>query len=115
MQWMQSRAATLKLRHATDPNGFRSSVYGRVAICWHTLLWATRERRCAYIPTLRAHARTCGWDKRRLLNAGTALSTTTYAAKDREGHSSPRFRFTRDADRTLRDFYTAHPRRGPDI
>jgi predicted dithiol-disulfide oxidoreductase (DUF899 family) len=46
----------------------------------------------------------------------TALSSTTLGSGDREGHQDSTVSvFTREADRTLRHFYSAHPRMAPDI
>src|SRR2546429_5470649 len=70
----------------------------------------------ADVPTLRAHARTCGWDKLRLLSAGNSTFKYDLGSEDREGHQDSTVSvFTRDADCTLRPFYTAPPRIAPDI
>jgi predicted dithiol-disulfide oxidoreductase (DUF899 family) len=70
----------------------------------------------ADVPTLRAHARTRGWDKLRLLSAGNSTFKYDLGSEDREGHQDSTISvFTRDADGTLRHFYSAHPRMGPDI
>jgi len=63
-------------------------------------------------PVLRAHARRRGWHNLRLLSAGEG-STFKYdlGSEDREGNQDSTISvFTRDADGTLRHFYTAHPR-----
>ena len=70
----------------------------------------------ADLPTLRAHARTRGWDKLRLLSAGNSTFKYDLGSEDREGHQDSTISvFTRDADGTLRHFYSAHPRMSPDI
>jgi predicted dithiol-disulfide oxidoreductase (DUF899 family) len=68
------------------------------------------------IPTLRAHARTRGWDKLRLLSAGSSTFKYDFGSEDREGHQDSTISvFTRDAEGTLLHFYTAHPRMAPEI
>ena len=70
----------------------------------------------ADVSTLRAHARTRGWDKLRLLSADNNTFKYDLGSEDREGHQDSTVSvFTRDADGTLRHFYTAHPRMAPDI
>src|SRR5262249_13563244 len=70
----------------------------------------------ADVPTLRAHARTRGWDRLRLLSAGNSTFKYDLGSEDREGHQDSTIAvFTRDADGTLRHFYSAHPWMGPDI
>jgi predicted dithiol-disulfide oxidoreductase (DUF899 family) len=70
----------------------------------------------ADIPTLRAHARTRGWDKLRLFSAGSSTFKYDFGSEDREGHQDSAVSvFTRDAEGTLRHFYTAHPRMAPEI
>ena len=66
---------------------------------------------------LRAHARRQGWDNLRLLSTAEG-STFKYdlASEDREGNQDSTISiFTRDADGSLRHFYSAHPHMGPDI
>src|SRR5438552_14929751 len=67
--------------------------------------------------TLRAHARERGWDKLRLLSAGTNTFKYDLGSEDREGGQDSTISvFTRDdAKGTLHHFYTAHPRMAPDI
>ena len=66
--------------------------------------------------TLRAHARTRGWDKLRLLSAGASTFKYDLGSEDREGNQDSTISvFTRDADGTVRHFYSAHPRMAPDI
>ena len=70
----------------------------------------------ADLPTLRAHARARGWDKLRLLSAGNSTFKYDLGSEDREGHQDSTVSvFTRDGNGTVRHFYTAHPRMGPDI
>jgi len=70
----------------------------------------------ADIPTLRAHARTRGWDRLRLLSAGNSTFKYDLGSEDHEGHQDSAISvFTRDADGTLRHFYTAHPWMAPDV
>ncbi|MGB7728776.1 MAG: DUF899 family protein [Candidatus Acidiferrum sp.] len=70
----------------------------------------------ADIPTLRTFARARGWDKLRLLSAGSNTFKYDFGTEDREGHQDSTVSvFTRDADGTLRHFYSAHPRMASDI
>jgi predicted dithiol-disulfide oxidoreductase (DUF899 family) len=70
----------------------------------------------ADIPTLRAHARARGWDKLRLLSAGNSTFKCDLGSEDREGRQDSTISvFTRDANGTVRHFYTAHPRMAADI
>ena len=70
----------------------------------------------AELPALRAHARARGWGQLRLLSAGNSTFKYDLGSEDREGHQDSTVSvFTRDADGTLRHFYSAHPRMAPDI
>ena len=70
----------------------------------------------ADVPALRSHARARGWDKLRLLSAGHSTFKYDLGSEDREGHQDSTISvFTRDADGTVRHFYSAHPRMGPDV
>ena len=70
----------------------------------------------ADLPTLRAHARSRGWDKLRLLSAGNSTFKYDLGSEDREGHQDSTISvFNRDANGNLRHFYTAHPRMAPEI
>jgi predicted dithiol-disulfide oxidoreductase (DUF899 family) len=70
----------------------------------------------ADLPTLRAHARARGWDKLRLLSAGSSTFKFDLGSEDRDGaQDSTVSVFTRDAAGAVRHRYTAHPRMGPDI
>ncbi len=66
--------------------------------------------------TLRAHARTRGWDKLRLLSAGVSTFKYDLGSEDAAGNQDSTLSvFTRDSDGTLRHFYSAHPRLAADI
>jgi predicted dithiol-disulfide oxidoreductase (DUF899 family) len=68
------------------------------------------------VPTLRAHARARGWDRLRLLSAGASSFKFDFGSEDAEGRQDSAVSvFTRDADGTVRHFYTAHPRLAADI
>ncbi len=70
----------------------------------------------ADLPTLRAFARARGWDKLRLLSAGSNTFKYDFGSENREGaQDSTVSVFTREANDTLRHFYTAHPWMAPDI
>jgi len=70
----------------------------------------------ADLPTLRAHARTRGWDKLRLLSAGESTFKYDLGSEDREGRQDSMISvFTRDSDGTLRHFYSGHPWLADDI
>lgn len=70
----------------------------------------------ADLPILRAYARERGWDKLRLLSAGTNSFKYDFGSEDREGHQDSTISvFTRDANGSVRHFYTAHPWMAPDI
>ena len=68
------------------------------------------------LPTLRAFARGRGWDRLRLLSAGTNTFKYDLGSENREGaQDSAVSVFTRDGNGAVCHFYTAHPRMGPDI
>jgi predicted dithiol-disulfide oxidoreductase (DUF899 family) len=70
----------------------------------------------ADLAALRAHARTRGWDKLRLLSAGSGTFKFDLGSEDREGNQDSEISvFTRDADGTLRHFYSAHPKLASDV
>jgi predicted dithiol-disulfide oxidoreductase (DUF899 family) len=70
----------------------------------------------ADIPTLRAHARERGWDRLRLLSAGSSTFKYDLGSEDREGGQDSTISvFTRDANGGVRHFYSAHPRMASDI
>src|SRR5581483_4290257 len=60
--------------------------------------------------TLRAHARQRGWNNLRLLSAGDSTFKYDFRSENAEGSQDSALSvFTRDADGTLRHFYTTHP------
>jgi len=66
--------------------------------------------------TLRARARKRGWNKLRLLSAGESSFKYDLGSEDREGGQDSTISvFTRDADGTLRHFYSGHPWLEPDV
>lgn len=66
--------------------------------------------------TLRAYARTRGWDKLRLISAGSSTFKYDLGSEDREGNQDSTISvITRDSDGTLRHFYSVHPRLSEDI
>ena len=70
----------------------------------------------ADVPTLRAHARTRGWDRLRLLSAGESTFKYDLGSEDREGGQDSTISvFTKENDGTLRHFYSVHPRLDHDI
>ncbi len=65
---------------------------------------------------LRAHARNRGWDKLRLLSGGESTFKYDLGSEDREGGQDSTITvITRDADGTLRHFYSVHPRMDHEI
>jgi predicted dithiol-disulfide oxidoreductase (DUF899 family) len=70
----------------------------------------------AELPELRAHARNRGWDRLRLLSAGSSTFKYDLGSEDKEGGQDSTISvFTRDSDGTVRHFYSVHPRLGEDI
>jgi predicted dithiol-disulfide oxidoreductase (DUF899 family) len=66
--------------------------------------------------TLRAHARKRGWERLRLLSAGSSTFKYDLGSEDSEGGQDSTISvFARDRDGTLRHFYSVHPRLGEDI
>ena len=66
--------------------------------------------------TLRAHARTRGWDNLRLLSAGDSTFKYDLGSEDHEGNQDSTISvFTRDSDDKLRHFYSGHPWLADDI
>jgi predicted dithiol-disulfide oxidoreductase (DUF899 family) len=66
--------------------------------------------------SLRDHARTRGWNNLRLLSAGSSTFKYDLASEDADGEQDSTVSvFTKDADHTVRHFYSAHPRMSPDI
>jgi predicted dithiol-disulfide oxidoreductase (DUF899 family) len=67
-------------------------------------------------PTLRRHARDRGWSRLRLLSCGDSTFKYDLGSEDEDGvQDSTISVFTRDADGTVRHFYSAHPRMAEDI
>ena len=66
--------------------------------------------------TLRAYARDRGWNQLRLLSAADSTFKYDLGSEDREGGQDSTISvFTRDADGTLRHFYSGHPWLDPEI
>jgi len=66
--------------------------------------------------TLRAHARKREWNRLRLLSAGESTFKYDLGSEDGEGHQDSTISvFTREADGTLRHFYSGHPWLADDI
>jgi predicted dithiol-disulfide oxidoreductase (DUF899 family) len=64
----------------------------------------------ADLAALRAHARDRGWDKLRLLSCGENSFQFDLGAEEAGGSQDSTISvFTRDADGTVRHFYSAHP------
>ncbi|MEU6085814.1 DUF899 family protein [Streptomyces sp. NPDC047085] len=67
-------------------------------------------------PALRRHARDRGWSRLRLLSCGDSTFKYDLGSEDEDGvQDSTVSVFTRDADGTVRHFYSAHPRMAEDI
>ncbi|WP_152648340.1 DUF899 family protein [Streptacidiphilus anmyonensis] len=65
---------------------------------------------------LREHARNRGWDRLRLLSCGDSSFKYDLGSESEDGvQDSTVSVFTRDADGTVRHFYSAHPRMAEDI
>jgi predicted dithiol-disulfide oxidoreductase (DUF899 family) len=65
----------------------------------------------AELPALRAHARDRGWTNLRLLSAGSSSFKRDLGSEDADGNQDSTVSvFTRDADGSVRHFYSAHPR-----
>src|SRR5678816_2108922 len=70
----------------------------------------------ADLPTLRSHARARGWNRLRLLTAGSSTFKFDLGSEAKEGNQDSAISvFTRDSDGTLRHSYTGHPWLGSDI
>ena len=66
--------------------------------------------------TLRAHARTRGWDNLRLLSCGSNTFKFDLGSEDEKGNQDSTVSvFTKNRDGSLRHFYTAHPSMAEDI
>jgi predicted dithiol-disulfide oxidoreductase (DUF899 family) len=65
---------------------------------------------------LRDHARARGWNNLRLLSASSNTFKYDLGSEDSDGgQDSTLSVFTKDADGTVRHFYTVHPRMAPEI
>ncbi len=65
---------------------------------------------------LRAHARTRGWHRLRLLSCGANTFKYDLGSEDREGYQDSTISvFTCDTDGILRHFYSVHPSLASDI
>ena len=65
---------------------------------------------------LRDHSRERGWNNLRLLSAGSNTFKYDLGSEETDGgQDSSVTVFTKDADNTVRHFYTAHPRMAPEI
>ena len=70
----------------------------------------------ADLTTLREHARQRGWDNLRLLSAGESTFKYDLGSEDSEGRQDSTVSvFTKDADGTLRHFYSVHPWLAEDV
>jgi predicted dithiol-disulfide oxidoreductase (DUF899 family) len=70
----------------------------------------------AQLKELRDHARARGWNNLRLLSAGSSTFKFDLGSEDAEGaQDSSVSVFAKDADNTVRHFYTAHPKMAPEI
>jgi predicted dithiol-disulfide oxidoreductase (DUF899 family) len=70
----------------------------------------------ADLPTLRAYARARGWNRLRLLSAGTGSFKRDLGSEDDAGNQDSTVSvFTLDPDGTPRHFYTGHPWMAEDI
>ncbi|MBV9600216.1 MAG: DUF899 family protein [Chloroflexi bacterium] len=70
----------------------------------------------ADLPALRAHARSRGWRNLRLLSCGDSTFKYDLGSEDEHGEQDSTVSvFTRDADGSVRHFYTTHPRMADDI
>jgi len=65
---------------------------------------------------LRNHARSRGWNRLRLLSAGSSTFKYDFGGEDKEGNQDSTISvFTRAKDGAIRHFYTGHPWLAPDI
>jgi len=70
----------------------------------------------ADLPSLRSYARTRGWNRLRLLSAGSSTFKYDLGSEDKEGNQDSAISvFTQDADGTIRHSYTGHPWLGADV
>lgn len=70
----------------------------------------------ADLPALRDHARSRGWNRLRLLSAGSSTFKYDLGSEDAEGEQDSTISvLTRDEDGAVRHFYGGHPRLADDI
>jgi len=70
----------------------------------------------ADLPSLRNHARKRGWNRLRLLSAGSSTFKYDLGSEDKEGNQDSAISaFTRDSDGTIRHSYTGHPWLATDV
>jgi predicted dithiol-disulfide oxidoreductase (DUF899 family) len=70
----------------------------------------------ADVGALREHARHRGWRNLRLLSCAHSTFKYDLTSEDEAGEQDSTLSvFTRDANGTIRHFYSTHPRMGPDI
>ena len=70
----------------------------------------------ADLASLRSYARTRGWNRLRLLSAGSSTFKYDLGSENKEGNQDSAISvFTRDTDGTIRHSYTGHPWLAPDI
>ncbi|HEX4380828.1 MAG TPA: DUF899 family protein [Candidatus Acidoferrum sp.] len=70
----------------------------------------------ADVPTLRAFGRERGWDKLRLISAGSNTFKFDFGSENPDGGQDSTISvFMRGADGTIRHFYTGHPWLSPEI
>jgi predicted dithiol-disulfide oxidoreductase (DUF899 family) len=70
----------------------------------------------ADLPSLRLYARNRGWNRLRLLSAGSSTFKYDLGSEDKEGNQDSAISvFTRDGDGTIRHSYTGHPWLAPDV
>jgi predicted dithiol-disulfide oxidoreductase (DUF899 family) len=70
----------------------------------------------ADLVSLRSHARTRGWNRLRLLSAGSSTFKYDFGGEDKEGNQDSTISvFTQDSNGTIRHSYTGHPSLALDI
>ena len=70
----------------------------------------------ADLPALRSHARSRGWNRLRLLSAGSSTFKYDLGSEDKEGNQDSAISvFTRDNDGTIYHSYTGHPWLASDV
>jgi len=75
-----------------------------------------RQGASFHTATLRAYARGRGWNRLRLLSAGSSTFKYDLGSEDKEGNQDSAISvFTRDSDGSIRHCYTGHPWLATDI